>query len=90
MSTAALWTTGLSVLLSTLLFLLLALSDDKRHRSSDTKLQLKSALRKALAWASILPALVLTYYGFYTGLLIWIGAITITGWALAAVSEQRL
>ncbi len=73
----------LAIIFSTICLMLLIKSDGKRHRQDNTSLSIHPRLRKAASWLCLLPAIVLLWFGFYTSVFIWLGAVTVIGWAIA-------
>lgn len=80
----------LAIAFSTLLQALLTKSDAKRHRREGRVWAISQDTRKVLAWAALLPAPVLLYAGLVSALLIWLGAITISGWLLVLLPPAKL
>ena len=73
----------IAIFFSSVCLLLLIKSDDKRHRSDGDMIKLSRPLRLASGWLCALPCLVLLFFGFYSSLFIWLGAITVIGWLIA-------
>lgn len=80
--TATAWVATVSLLIP------LARRDPKRLRAatrarSPVCTPLPLLLRRALGWACVLPGLLLILAGQWPAFLIWVGAATASGWALA-------
>jgi hypothetical protein len=71
----------LATLISALCLTLLAASDPKRSPGRRAAL---SGLRRLTIALAILPGVVLAITGDWVGFLIWLGAVAVLGWAIAA------
>ena len=72
----------LATLISALCLTLLAASDPKRSPGRRAAL---SGLRRLAIVLAILPGAVLAITGDWVGFLIWLGAVAVLGWTIAAV-----
>jgi len=72
----------LAVLMSAFCLAFLAASDSKRLPERRTTV---SGLRRLAIALAILPGAVLAITGDWVGFLIWLGAIAVLGWMIAAV-----
>ncbi len=82
-------TSSIATAVSLVCVVLLAKSDDKRHRRGGRGWPLSSGVRRCLAGLCLMPGLVLMFTGYATSLLVWLGAITVLGW-LAALLPRRV
>ena len=78
----------LAVMASLVLLAPLAMRDPKRLRAAiklggAARAPMPDAQRKMLGWASLVPGVLLALVGEWPAFLIWLGAATATGWALA-------
>lgn len=80
MSTDAL--SALTIFVSLLLLLPIALRDPKRLRSIDRSAPKPGRERALLGWGSLLPGLVLALLGEWPAFLIWLGGVTTLAWLL--------
>jgi len=80
-----------SVLASGALLVVLGLHDPKRLRNLDHSggaprhTPLPVGVRRALAWLSLAPGVVLTVLGAWWALVVWFGAFGAIGWTIAQV-----
>jgi hypothetical protein len=72
----------LATLMSALCLTFLAASDSKRLPGHRTNFR---GLRRLATALAILPGAVLAATGDWVGFLIWLGAVAVLGWAIAAV-----
>ncbi|MGQ0696657.1 MAG: hypothetical protein ACT4PZ_00300 [Panacagrimonas sp.] len=93
MSTTLLW--ALCATLASLLVVApLALHDPKRLRAASRlgsvpRAALQTSQRRLLGWVSLVPGLVLASCSQWSAFLIWLGASTALGWALAQSLSPR-
>jgi hypothetical protein len=79
-----------SFALSGALLMLLGLRDPKRLRNSRTRATpLPVATRRMLAYAALIPGVVLIGIGQWWAFLIWLGATCIAGWGSAQFLARR-
>ncbi len=79
MSAAFLLATAISVLL----LVALGIGDPKRRRTADLPgAPHRTATRRILAMASLLPGVALALTGDAAAFLMWLGAVALAGWAL--------
>jgi hypothetical protein len=82
--------TVLAIAISSALLILLGARDPKRLRNARHAARaaapaspLPAAVRHACGWLSLVPGAVLAVLGQWWAFLIWLGAITAVGWAIA-------
>lgn len=79
---------AIAVLFSMICLLALLKSDGKRYRREGRRFDLPRTARALLVCAGLLPGMVLTALGYYSSLLVWLGSITVIGWALALLPPR--
>lgn len=91
--TTLLWAAS-AVLASLFALAPLALRDPKRLRTArrlgaTPRSALRDSWRRVFGWAGLLPGLILAMAGQWPAFLIWLGAASATGWALAQGLSPR-
>jgi len=77
-----------ALLLSALCFVVLMKSDKKRHRRSERYAPVNKNVKALAVCVSLSPCLWLTMLGSYSGLLVWLGGVTVAGWLLTMLPKK--
>ncbi|TQV81219.1 hypothetical protein FKG94_08940 [Exilibacterium tricleocarpae] len=78
----------LAVLCSGIGLVVLSKSDAKRHRKDSEHWPLPKSIRWLTVVAVLLPGFALGFTGLVSSLLVWLGAITVSGWLIALLPRR--
>ena len=78
----------LAILVSSVVFSVLAKTDPVRHKRSEALTFVSPSWRRLLLWLAWLPGIVLLFIGHHTSLLVWLGAMSIIGWVVALLPKE--